>query len=95
VTDQVFQTNRILERDLAHYAAGRYLEMRYEDLCHDPRAGVGRIGEWLSTAGFACYEDMRVPEAFPLSNRIRVPPDIAGEIERRLRELNGEMRHDA
>jgi hypothetical protein len=95
VTDQVFHTNLILERDLAHYAAGRYLDLRYEDLCRDPRASVERLGEWLSTAGFACYEDMRVPEIFPLSNKVRVPPGMAGEIEQRLRELNGEKRHDA
>ena len=95
VTDQVFHTNRILERDLARYAVGRYLDLRYEDLCRDPRASVRRIGEWLNTAGFACYEDMCVPETFPMSNKIRVSPEIATGIERRLHELNGVKMHDA
>jgi len=95
VTDQVFHTDRILERDLGRYAVGRYLELRYEDLCVDPRANIRKICQWLRPAGFVPYEDMLLPEAFSPSNEIRVSRDVTVQIEGRLRELSGEPMRDA
>lgn len=95
VTDQVFHADRILERDLARYAAGRYLKLRYEDLCLDPRANIRKLCQWLGPAGFVPYEDIRVPETFNLSNEIRVAHDVASRIEQRLHELCEETVRDA
>jgi hypothetical protein len=94
VTDQVYHTDRLLERDLAEHASGRYLELRYEDLCRDPRGHIRNLCEWLGPVGFTAYADMRIPDVFKLSRDIRVSSDVAAQIKQRLRELNEGMSCD-
>ncbi|MCI0401291.1 MAG: sulfotransferase [Gammaproteobacteria bacterium] len=90
VAEQICQTERILSAELPVYAPGRLMQLHYEDLCQHPRKVVAKLAGWLPLPDYQSYDDARIPDSFPLSNRLVLPKDITKKIQQRLRELDGD-----
>ena len=91
VAEQVFHTERIIGRDLRHYAQGRFLEVRYEELCEQPRRTVAKLQDWLGAWGDYSYSDMRVPDSFKLSQGVSLPDDVTVKMQDHLNKLQTQV----
>ncbi|MHB1241757.1 MAG: hypothetical protein B7Z66_07580 [Chromatiales bacterium 21-64-14] len=82
--EQVKAVERIARRDLEAWAPGRFMELRYEDLCTDPRGALDSIQEWLAPLGYRRHARNRVPASFPVADRIHLSPELLKDIQDRL-----------
>lgn len=91
--NQVFATQAILERDLRAYAAGRYFEITYEQVCANPRQFATDLADWLAPIGYKTYPETQLPAAFPLSTTIRLDKELIRRMEAYLEALQRGERH--
>ncbi|MFQ5401645.1 MAG: sulfotransferase [Anaerolineae bacterium] len=87
VTNQVYYTQLIAERDLKKHASGRYKKIKYEYLCQQPQQFVDELTSWLSPLGFQPYSDMQVPKSFQASNETKLNESMIEKISLHLKYL--------
>ena len=92
VTEQVFYVSKILERDMLRYAAGRYFEIEYENLCQNPGQVINDLAKWLKPAGYNTYPNQTFPERFQSSNELVLDDDLAAKISNHLQILEEQKR---
>ncbi|MDM8561055.1 sulfotransferase [Candidatus Parabeggiatoa sp. HSG14] len=87
VTKQVFDTEKIILRDLKQYAPERYLELHYENICQNPQQIISDIITWLKPVGYKTYQNMRIPQQFTLSQKISLSETMVSQITEHLEML--------
>ena len=87
VSNQVYATQVIVERDLRKFAAGRFLEITYEQLCARPRELIHELSDWLRPLGYHAFPDMRIPEVFRASSQIRLDDSLTQKFKSHLEIL--------
>lgn len=87
VTEQVFQTEKIISRDLSRFAGDRYLEVHYEKLCKEPQPVLEEISSWLAASGYKVYDDINFPQEFTVSQKINLSKTMADKIKSHLTVL--------
>ncbi|MFE8032939.1 sulfotransferase family protein [Thiohalocapsa marina] len=91
VARQVFYANALPSRDLACFARGRFTEVDYVEVCRQPRVWLDRMEGWLGSFGYRTYSKSRIPDQFPVSDRLAIAPTTAKEIRCELADLEGEV----
>jgi hypothetical protein len=86
VCDQVIRIRQRLEGAEAVVGDGRYMRVRYEDLCANPAAVVEAVGAFVSLE-LRPGTDLTAASPFPLRNEPRLPDSEIQHIRRRLGEL--------
>jgi len=91
VAAQVVSTEQIVRRDLQRYALGRFVEVRYEDLCKSPHEVLGKLVAWLKPLGYQEREEPQIPLCFESANRIILPRKDAMTLQKKLDEYDEGM----
>ena len=90
VAAQLHYTIEDIERSAATLAKGRFLEVRYEDLCCQPRTQVGRIREALLALGTSADWRLElVPERFELRNVQRLDDEDFQKLRESIGRFSG------
>ncbi len=74
------------ERLVAALPGGRTLRVRYEDLCRDPHAELGRIAGWAGVAPFPAEVRWREGDHHIVGNRMRLADAREIRLDERWRE---------
>ena len=84
VCDQVMRIQRKLEHAATAVGDGRYLRVRYEDLCQEPGAVVASIAAHIPQVGLRPGTDLASIGPFSVRNGCRLPQSEMQYIRRRL-----------
>ncbi|MCB0880252.1 MAG: sulfotransferase, partial [Thermoleophilia bacterium] len=80
---QAREVTRIARRDLAEHAAGRWITIRYDELCHDPRGVLACTHEWLVGQGVevSARPVDRIPDRFDRRGGGSLPDDLDAQLD--------------
>jgi hypothetical protein len=85
---QAREVTRIAREDLAEHAPGRWITIRYDELCDDPRGVLACTHEWLGQQGVAvaARDRSRIPERFDRRGGGALDPLLEQQLVDALRE---------
>jgi len=92
VVEQVYYIYRQIEKDKQRFAKGRFLDIRYDELCNNPNKILDDIGEFLAMRGLILSKRNSVPERFPFSTGQKVGDDDYAHIVETARALQKQGR---
>jgi hypothetical protein len=69
IAGQVAFILKHVKEQLQQIPSNRWMELKYKDLCADPRVQLSRIAEMVSGMGYKLEIQGEVPESFPVRNR--------------------------
>lgn len=90
VVEQVVQTRRIIRRDLRQFAANRFIEISYKEICNNPAHAIDRLAEWLKPLCYERYPETRIPDHFPASEKLLLNAELAARLKYHLEMLTGD-----
>ena len=76
VVEQVRAVEAVIEADRDRLGAERFLELRYEDVCDDPRRALRDVADFAGAGGIALLPRREVPERFDRPGRSSIEPDL-------------------
>lgn len=89
VCEQIYYLEKNMDEDSLKIGRHRFLHMRYEDLCRNPKGALQQVREFYHTQSKGVGLELRdpVPESFPCSRSKKVPDEDYQALCRRLKEL--------
>jgi hypothetical protein len=76
VVEQVRRIEALVHRDRESLGAGRFLELRYEEVCEDPAEAMREVGALAERSGFRLARRLGIPAKFERSGGRRIDPEF-------------------